>query len=302
MVNESVKIPVAFECEGETLIGIITSPHSLSTVRTAVISLPAGGPQYRVGLARQMVKQSELMASHGIATLRFDYRGIGDSDGDFGGFDSVGPDIRAAINCIQEHLPSVKNIVLWGGCNAASAIMMNAWQYENVEGIVVSNPYLGVHDLSERAKWLHRRRRILQLSFWKKLLSGGFGVTSKIRARLNKTSTTKPVLSKVPQNTKNVQFEAAKSSQLQGKGEVLSVMLEGLQKYSGRTLVILNDKSPQSAAFQVLVNSNRPWRQIFKTRKATLLPVSTNSDNKTSNSGESSVQQITIDWMKQHNL
>ena len=40
-----------------------------------------GGPQYRVGSHRQYVQLSRHLAEQGIASMRFDVRGMGDSPG-----------------------------------------------------------------------------------------------------------------------------------------------------------------------------------------------------------------------------
>ena len=46
-----------------------------------------GGPQYRVGSHRQFTLMARAFAAAGYPVLRFDYRGIGDSEGESRGFE-----------------------------------------------------------------------------------------------------------------------------------------------------------------------------------------------------------------------
>ena len=59
--------------------------------RLGVIIL-IGGPQYRAGAHRQFVHLARSLADEGIACLRFDFRGMGDSSGEARTFRFVGND------------------------------------------------------------------------------------------------------------------------------------------------------------------------------------------------------------------
>jgi alpha/beta superfamily hydrolase len=92
-VNETA---VSFDCQGAQLVGVIHRPAKAK--RRGVLMVVAGGPQYRAGGHRQLVLWSRRLAAEGYPTFRFDYRGIGDSYGDFVGFDGIDDDIRAALD------------------------------------------------------------------------------------------------------------------------------------------------------------------------------------------------------------
>ncbi|MEO7385660.1 MAG: hydrolase 1, exosortase A system-associated, partial [Gammaproteobacteria bacterium] len=77
---------VTFTCEGDTLIGIL---HEALVPATRGVLIVVGGPQYRIGSHRQFVLLARDLARQGIPILRFDYRGMGDSDGRFRGFEHV---------------------------------------------------------------------------------------------------------------------------------------------------------------------------------------------------------------------
>ena len=70
------------DCEGAAMLGVLTQPpRPTVTVRIGVL-IVVGGPQYRVGSHRQFTLLARRLAAQGYPTLRFDYRGMGDSGGE----------------------------------------------------------------------------------------------------------------------------------------------------------------------------------------------------------------------------
>lgn len=168
---------VTFECAGETLVGILTAPQtegSAADCTTGVIVI-VGGPQYRAGSHRQFVQLARAVAAAGYPVLRFDYRGMGDSTGELRDFQQVTPDIAAAIDTLQRQVPSVKHIVLWGLCDAASAALLycHDTQDARVRGLCLLNPWVRSEASLARAHVKHYYvDRLRQSDFWRKLLSG----------------------------------------------------------------------------------------------------------------------------------
>ena len=80
---------VTFPCEGQALVGVLAKPESPQDIGVVVI---VGGPQYRAGSHRQFVLLSRALAVAGFAVLRFDYRGMGDSEGEQRDFESASVD------------------------------------------------------------------------------------------------------------------------------------------------------------------------------------------------------------------
>src|SRR3546814_13665009 len=72
-----------------------------------------------------MARLAQRIAAAGHPVFRFDRRGIGDSEGENGGFEASGPDIAAAIPAFRAAAPQLTRIVAFGNCDAASALLLH---------------------------------------------------------------------------------------------------------------------------------------------------------------------------------
>ena len=91
---------VVLDCEGSSCVGVMSvAPASAASMSVGVV-IVVGGPQYRVGSHRQFALLARALARAGIPTLRFDYRGIGDSEGDPRTFESIGSDLTCAVDAL----------------------------------------------------------------------------------------------------------------------------------------------------------------------------------------------------------
>jgi len=163
---------VVFPCEGETLVGILSKPEMPTQTGVVVI---VGGPQYRAGSHRQFVLLSRALAAAGYAVLRFDYRGMGDSTGTSRSFEEVNVDVASAISALQTAVPGVRNIVLWGLCDGASAALLycHTTQDLRVRGLCLLNPWVrSAASLAKTHVKHYYFQRLRQKEFWIKLFSG----------------------------------------------------------------------------------------------------------------------------------
>src|SRR5712692_9618697 len=133
------EIALIFDCEGESLVGILSGAGPLAGRGVLIV---VGGPQYRVGSHRQFTLLARHLAERGVPALRFDYRGMGDSGGEFRTFERVGADIRWAVDRFFASVPGLKEVVIWGLCDAASAALFYAHQDERVSGLILLNPWV----------------------------------------------------------------------------------------------------------------------------------------------------------------
>lgn len=194
----STEIAVRFPCENDTLFGILARPEQPSDIGVVVI---VGGPQTRVGSHRQFVLLSRALAAAGSPVLRFDVRGMGDSSGDQRTFEHITLDIKAAIDTLQTHCPSVQRIVLWGLCDAASAALLycDETRDSRISGLCLLNPWVRSEATLAKTQVKHYYgQRLLQKEFWAKLLSGRLNIVQSVAELLRKlgqaTAKTKPQL------------------------------------------------------------------------------------------------------------
>jgi exosortase A-associated hydrolase 1 len=162
----------AFACGAEWLYGVASIPGRPSQRGVLII---VGGPQYRAGSHRQFTLLARSLAASGIPAMRFDYRGMGDSEGAIRDFESVADDIRAALDKFFAEVPDLEEVVLWGLCDGASAAAMFAPTDSRVAGLALLNPWVRTDDGAARATIRHYyAARLLERAFWKKILGGRF--------------------------------------------------------------------------------------------------------------------------------
>jgi uncharacterized protein len=251
------EIPLCFDCEGSTLVGIV---HVPDTVRArGVLALVAGGPQYRGGVGRLQVQLARELAAGGVPVMRFDYRGLGDSEGTFKGFEDIEADLASAIRAFREQVPGLQEVVLWGGCDAASAIMINAWKYPEVTGIMVGNPWAHTAETGDAVTVKHHyRARMRDKSFWLKVLKLQYNplpaAATLARAALarlrHRGAGRQAAADSVPKDTPGQPF-------------VLR-MRRGMSRFKGDMLVLMSGRSLVSKEFDELVAADTQWQQAMR--------------------------------------
>lgn len=151
----------------EGLLAILHQGEASARIGVLIV---VGGPQYRVGSHRQFVLLARRLAVQGYPVLRFDYRGMGDSSGERREFQAVGEDIAAALECLCRDA-AVEHVVLWGLCDAASAILMHAASDPRVAGMVLLNPWVHSPAGEARARLkTYYGARLRNPKFWRKLI------------------------------------------------------------------------------------------------------------------------------------
>lgn len=123
-----------FACEGAALAASLD--EAAGSTGLLIVS---GGNEIRSGAHRGMAMLAARIADGGHPVFRFDRRGIGDSEGVNGGFESSGSDIGAAIAAFRAAAPHMARIVAFGNCDAASALLLH--QPLALDGLIVANPW-----------------------------------------------------------------------------------------------------------------------------------------------------------------
>lgn len=244
------ELAFTFAVEGAFLPAVLHRP--LDPGSTQAVVLVVGGPQTRVGSHRQFVLLARYLAAHGIPVLRFDCRGMGDAEGDPPGFEQIGPDIEAALAVLFQRLPELKEAVIWGLCDAASAALLFAWTDTRVTGLVLLNPWVRTEEGEARVRLSHYyRRRLTSGAFWRKALSGKWRIGPTVRSLLDIAR----------------RLRAGRRSRGEPDGMVAGAlperMAEGLARFQGRVLLILSGDDLTAAEFEDVVARSEPWQRLL---------------------------------------
>lgn len=123
-----------FACEGLKMAASLDMASG-----TTGLLIISGGNELRAGPWSSQAKMADKIAASGFPVLRFDRRGVGDSEGANGTFAASGPDIAAAITAFRSHVPTLNKIVAFGNCDAASALMLTGGA--GCDALVLANPW-----------------------------------------------------------------------------------------------------------------------------------------------------------------
>lgn len=271
---------VVFQCEGESLVGILHVPAGQpASIGVLVI---VGGPQYRVGSHRQFVLMARSLAQSGYAVLRFDYRGMGDSDGEIRTFESVAADIRAAIDTLMRSVPSLTSIALWGLCDAASASLMYCAHDARVKGLILANPWVRSQAGQAQSYVKHYYgQRLLQRSFWTRVLSGKFDLLASGSDFLRKL------------------WRARSAGKLNGEaGCFIERMRHGLQNFSGPVLMLMSERDLTAQEFRDLCKSSRDWRQTMARKNIEVIDLEGADHTFSSGAALQLATRYCMDWLR----
>lgn len=242
-MSEAVEKAVVFTAAGASLVGVLHLPAA--AVRSTGIVFVVGGPQYRAGSHRQFVLMARGFARQGFPVLRFDYRGMGDSDGDHPGFDGCAEDIRIAIDVLLRECPHLHSVTLFGLCDGASAALMYSVSDARVTGVILANPWVRTASTEAATHLRHYYlKRLFQRSFWEKLVGGGLGIRkslSDFAASVQRARAASPV-----------EHDAQESFLLR--------MRNAIRSFDGQVLVFLSGRDLTAKEFQDLCTGDKVWR------------------------------------------
>ncbi len=234
-------VPLSFYCGPDQLVGLL---HLPARPKSCGVVIVAGAPQYRVGSHRQFVLLARDLAAAGFPVLRFDYRGTGDSDGEFAGFESIDGDIGSAIDAFFERAPCLREVALWGLCDGASAIAFYARTDPRVSAMILVNPWVRDDMTLARARIQHYyARHILSSAFWRRLFTGKVNVTRSLRIAIS----TLFALFRDRMKTSSSQDVTNNAASLSSR------VAAGLEQFSGRILIVLSGADMTAQEFNANV-------------------------------------------------
>jgi exosortase A-associated hydrolase 1 len=244
--------PVCFSCDGCWLYGVLSLPEQPAA---RGVLLVVGGPQYRVGSHRQFTLLARHLAAHGVPVMRFDYRGMGDSEGPVRVFEEVEEDVRAAIDQFMREVPALEELVLWGLCDAASAALFYAHKDPRVTGLVLLNPWVRTEGGIAKAYLKHYYlAHLFEPGLWKKIFGGDFDYGTALR------SFSKLIGDAFRSNGK----DSGADDNMAGAGDLPERMFNGFSRFKGNVLVIRSGNDLTAQEFSDLIGASTKWQRLIK--------------------------------------
>lgn len=182
--------PLAVSC-GETPLAATLHPGEAPLAALIV----SGGVQTRVGPHRLFTQLAEALGGQGMAALRFDRRGVGDSEGENTGFLGSADDIAAAASVLRGE--GGTDIVGIGLCDGAAALALFG-AASGIQRLVLLNPWSFDSDVAEMPAAAQRDRtlkRLLDPRNWLRILSGGIDVKGALKTLVNRETASESALS-----------------------------------------------------------------------------------------------------------
>jgi hypothetical protein len=171
--------PTIVEHDGLRLYGVLTEPQDGDRRPLTAVMLNAGAIR-RIGPNRMWVELARKWAAWGVATLRLDLPGIGDSDGDGEQYADegrlylaeFGGSVRAALDALDARgLP--ERFVLLGLCSGAYWSLQASLADERVVAALLVNPRALVWDPRiEVAREARKLRKAGSAQQWRRALRG----------------------------------------------------------------------------------------------------------------------------------
>ncbi len=282
---------VVFQCENNKLTGIIHKSDAMAKIGVLIV---VGGPQYRVGSHRQFVLLARALAEAKIPAMRFDYRGMGDSEGESRTFLEIDKDIASAIDTFYQECPDLTGIVIWGLCDAASAALFYGYQDERVNGLILLNPWVFTEQGSAKTflKYYYLKR-LGNPDFWRKVIRFKFDYQESFKGlvQLIKKILLRDANSRNNTKTDQVDF-VDKTLPLPERMKVC------LDKFNQPVLLILSGNDLTADEFREVVKSDVEWQELLKDEKVTQKMLSEADHTFSSAQWRENVENWSLAWIK----
>ena len=285
LAGHSVReLPLRFRSAAEDaeaqarMVGILSLPAAPGPRGILIVT---GGPQYRVGSHRQFVLLARALAAQGWPVLRFDLRGMGDSEGSARDYRAAGPDIAGALAQFFDAVPTLREVVLWGLCDGATAAACHAPRDARVYALILLNPWVRSSAGLARATLRHYYLpRLLQGAFWRKLASGGVRTGASLASLRQAAAAT------------------LAQKQTQEDDAPAPALLRALTQFQGKVLLILSGDDLGAREWQTLLHGDGAWRAVAARARWTQAQVAGATPTFASAAWRGEVEQLCARWLQ----
>ncbi|WP_426054051.1 hydrolase 1, exosortase A system-associated [Janthinobacterium sp. PSPC2-1] len=284
LAGHSVReLPLRFRSAAEDgeaqarMVGILSLPAAPGPRGILIVT---GGPQYRVGSHRQFVLLARALAAQGWPVLRFDLRGMGDSEGSARDYRAAGPDIAGALAHFFDAVPTLREVALWGLCDGATAAACHAPRDARVHALILLNPWVRSSAGLARATLRHYYLpRLLQGAFWRKLAGGSVRMGASLASLRQVAAATQ---------------EAAP----QADDAPAPALLRALTQFQGKVLLILSGDDLGAREWQALLHGDAAWRAVAARAQWTQAQVAGANHTFASAAWRGEVEQLCARWLQ----
>jgi exosortase A-associated hydrolase 1 len=127
---------ISFDCKGARLAGTLDEGDQATG-----LLIVSGGNEIRSGAHAGQAAMAAQFAALGYPVMRYDRRGIGESEGQNGGFEASGPDIATAVDAFRREVPGLTRVIAFGNCDAASALAL-FHSGMAIDALILANPWV----------------------------------------------------------------------------------------------------------------------------------------------------------------
>ncbi len=289
-LETATEYPVAFHCLGAKLSGMVH--RSTAEARLGVVIVVAGGPQYRVGAHRQFVSLARMFASNGYPVMRFDLRGMGDSEGDYLGYEQSRPDIRAAIDEFLRREPALQGVALFGECESASGILFYAGEDARVLKIALANPWVRTPEVQAETILKHYYlNRLRSREFWLSVRAGEYKIGTSLISFLQ-------VLARSLKGHKSKRAAVADISSVEFDHLPLpSRTAEGLRRFHGSVLLLMSGRDLIAREFDEVTKSSKAWKGLLSDRRISRKDIADADHTFSKPEVKAEAQRTLLDWL-----
>ena len=235
--------------------GILHIPDKVENPSVVVVLL-TGGPQVRTGAHRIYVQLSRFLSENNWASFRFDFEGMGDSEGEFVGFQHAGPSISAAISFLSKRFKEKPDFIIWSLCDGATASALYAARHkDDIIGQILCNPLAITEEGLARSTMKHYYgKRIFTKDFLRKVFS----------LELDLRDSAKSLWAVF----KGIQIFNNNDKSVSEMGSNLSdKVITSLHIFSGPIRIVLSNEDIVASNFQDEIRRNRSLKNDYKRNK-----------------------------------
>jgi len=285
------ELPFVFSCKSEQLIGIVHKPSRASTIGILIV---VGGPQYRVGSHRQFVLLARTLAENGIPIMRFDNRGMGDSQGSVRLFSNIDEDIKAAVDAFYQNMSNLSGVVIWGLCDAASAASFYAYQDHRIKGLVLLNPWVFTEQGSAKTYFkYYYLQHLFHFELWRKVFSLQFNYRQSFSSLLYFVKSLMESSGK-----QNKITDSTYSPLVDSKLPLPERVIRCLHRFDFPVLFILSGKDLTADEFRQVVKADNKEQSLFERANVSKVELMEADHTFSSQKWREEVSQLTLNWVK----